>query len=227
VTRSTSLVRASSDLAGGALATATHGLAWLRTSAKPLHPAGGMYAGHIHRHGSEAGTGVAWLEEPGEDEVEARLSRAIGLPDRLPDIHGLAVRVHAAEGLADVLFATTGWGRTSRFLLTASRSHCSRPMTTLLPYRSATGPVVLGARSVDATTYELSWARPSGEWHAFGTLHLARRRSHDPDLSFDPVLHSVAGLDQYPSVVRLREPAYRRARQSRASAVNTSVHRPS
>ena len=52
--------------------------------------------GRIYRHGLDPGTGVPWIDEPGEDEV-VRLSRAIGLRG-LPDIHGLAVRVPVEGG---------------------------------------------------------------------------------------------------------------------------------
>ena len=53
--------------------------------------------GRIYRHGL-SGAGVPWLDEPGEDEVVVRLSRAIGLPGGLPDIHGLAVRIPSRTG---------------------------------------------------------------------------------------------------------------------------------
>jgi hypothetical protein len=77
-----------------------------------------------------------------------RESRSVGLPEGLPDIHGLAVRVTNPDGTpGDLLLATTGWGRLTRFVLTVSRTTYGRPMTTLLPYRTDAGPVLLGARS--------------------------------------------------------------------------------
>jgi hypothetical protein len=219
VTSFSSIPRLASSAGGALLAAGTQGVASLRRARKPLHPAGDVLTGRIYRQGSEEKTGVAWLDEPGEDDVDVRLSRAIGLPRSLPDIHGLAMRVHGDDGDGsggDILFASTGWGRVTRFVLTVSRHPRSRPLTTLLPYETDAGAVLLGADDVGAETYELSWARPAGDWHIFGVLRLSTRRSDDADISFDPVRHQLAGLRQYPSVSRLREPAYLRARRSRA-----------
>jgi hypothetical protein len=202
--------------AGGALlAGGTRVLATVRPALKPLHPRGVVLRARIYRHGSAVPTGVPWLDEPGEDDVVVRLSRAVGLPARLPDIHGLAIRVGSEDATADILFASTGWGRVSRFVLTASRDPRGRPLTTLLPYRTDTGAVLLGARSVGAETYELSWAHRAGDWHIFAVLRLSTEHAADQLISFDPVRHQVNGLHQYPSVVRLREPSYARARRSR------------
>jgi len=216
--------RAASSAGGTLLALAARGLAALRPARKPLHPQGDLFSGRLLRRGSDERTGVAWLDEPGEDEVTVRLSRAIGLPRDLPDIHGLALRVHGVSG-GDLLFATTGRGRLSRFLLTASRHPRGRPLTTLLPYETDSGALVIGAVGVEAETYELSWARPAGEWHAFATLRLSTHHSGDPEISFDPVRHQLTGLRQYPAVERLREPAYLRARRSRASETDPPPQR--
>jgi hypothetical protein len=213
-----------SSVGGALLAVGTQGVAALRPARKPLHPDGDVQVGRIHRSGSEEKTGVAWLDEPGEDDVDVRLSRAIGLPRTMPDIHGLALRVHAAEGDGDILFASTGWGRLTRFVLTASRHPRSRPFTTLLPYETDSGAVLLGADGTGAETYELSWARPAGDWHVFGVLRLATAHSDDADISFDPVLRQLPGLRQYPSVTRLREPAYLRARRARPHDANPTIN---
>lgn len=208
---------AGSSAAGQALATATRSLAAVRPAAKPLHPRGELVRGRLYRHGLWPATDVAWLDEPGEDDVVVRLSRAIGLPGALPDIHGLAVRIPVGDGShGDLLFASTGWGRFSRFLLTASRSPQGRPMTTLLPYRTPSGAVVVGARANGAESFELSCAAYDGEWRVFADLRLSSRPADDGDISFDPVQHQLPGLEQYPAVERLREPSYRRARDSRS-----------
>lgn len=207
------VVRAASSAGGAALAAATRGIAAVRPAAKPLHPLGVVRAGRLVRHGSITRSGVAWLDEPGEDDVLVRLSRAIGLPRGVPDIHGLAMRVTTPGNAGDLLLATTGWGRLGRFVLVPTRDAGSRPLTSLLPYRTAGGAVVLGARAAGADTYALSWAPYDGDWRAFATLHLGAR--HDGAVSFDPVRHQLTGLDQYPVVTRLREPAYLSARRSR------------
>jgi hypothetical protein len=208
------ITRTAASAAGAVLAGATRAVAALRPAVKPLHPAGVTLTGRIHRHGSEPLAGVPWLDEPGEDDVVVRLSRAVGLPAALPDIHGLAIRLRADEGDADLLLASTGWGRFSRFVLTASRDPSARPMTTLLPYRTQAGPLLIGARAMGPHSHTLAWAVRGGAWQTFGVLILSGETAADQDISFDPVRHQLPGLEQYPALVRLREPAYTRARAS-------------
>jgi hypothetical protein len=173
--------------------------------------------GRLFRTGAVPATGVAWLDEAGQDDVLVRRSRAIGLPGSVPDIHGLAVRVPRPDGgYGDLLLASTGWGRLTRFVLTASRSPQARPMTTLLPYRTDRGPLLLGARATGAESFELAVASPEGEWIRFGELRLSARPAGDPEISFDPVAHQRPGLEQYDAVERLREPAYQSARGTRS-----------
>jgi hypothetical protein len=90
-------------------------------------------------------------------------------------------------------------------------------MTTLLPYRGPYGPVLLGARANGAESFELSCATPDFDFRVFADLRLSRCAVDDQDVSFDPVRHQLPDLDQYPAVEMLREPAYRRARDSRSA----------
>ena len=211
-----SLGRAAATGGGLALGLAARGLGALRPAAKPLHPSGRVVTGRLRRHGLAAATGVRFLDEPGDEKVLVRESRSVGLPGRLPDIQGLAIRVTNPDGSpGDVLLASTGWGRLTRFLLTPSRTTYGRPMTTLLPYRTPQGPLLLGARSERAGVVQLSCALAGGPWRPFADLVVSDEDAGDPTVSFDPVLHPVPGLEQYPAVVRLREPAYHFARRSR------------
>lgn len=204
--------------AGGTLlAATTRAVAAVRPVAKPLHPRGEVVRGRLFRAGAVPTTGVAWLDEAGVDDVLVRRSRAIGLPGSVPDIHGLAVRVPRPDGgHGDLLLASTGWGRLTRFVLTASRSPQGRPMTTLLPYRTARGPVLIGARATGEESFELAVASPEGEWTRFAELRLSALPADDAEISFDAVAHQIPGLEQYDAVERLREPAYQTARASRS-----------
>ena len=217
--RSRSVVASVASAGGSVLASATAAVAAVRAAAKPLHPHGAVVAGVLRRHGAVPPTGAPWLDEQAVDAVLIRRSRAIGLPARLPDIHGLALRVPLAGEPAahgDLLFASTGFGPVSRFVLTPSRSPGGRPLTTLLPYATSGGPVVLGARASGDRSYELLVAPANGPWRAFADLELASVAGPDAMVSFDPVRNELPGLPNYPWVRRLREPAYLRARRSRA-----------
>ena len=199
---------------------AATGALTLRPAAKPFHPRGHVVTATLRRFGAEPTTGSEWLDTAGVDEVLVRQSRAIGLPAPLPDIFGLAVRVPIDEGYGDLLLASTGLGQLTRYALTAARSPQRRPMTTLLPYRTPAGPVLLSAVFRDETTIELSWAVRSGDWHRFAELSLAEAPGEEPDqmVSFDPVKNELPGLQTYDWVRRLREPAYLTARRSSRSA---------
>lgn len=198
---------------GAALAGGTRLLSAARQRTKPLHPAGTVLTARLHRHGVRPTTGVAWLDEPGTEDAIVRVSRALGLPTWLPDVHGLAIRVRVGDDWGDVLLADTGWRGPTRFLLRAGR-HARGPMTTLLPYRSPSGPLVLGARSTGADAYELCCAVGVGAWRPFATLVLdvTGDLQDDEGLRFDPLLHELPGLPAYDWVRRLREPAYATAR---------------
>lgn len=208
--------RLASSAAGLALAGATRAVAAVRTAGKPLHPRGRVVMGRLRRTGAEPPTGVAWLDETGDDEVLVRWSRAVGLPSPLPDIHGLALRVPRDDGgHGDLLFATTGLGRLTRFVLTASGTPYGRPLTTLLPYRTAHGPLLLAAVGTGEGRFEIACASPSGPWRHVAHLDLSDTEGPDPEISFDPVRNTVPGLAAYDLVRRLREPSYRTARRTR------------
>lgn len=189
-----------------------------RPADKPLHPRGAVVQGTLHRLGAEDKTGAGWLDQAGDDQVLVRQSRAIGLPAPVPDIYGLALRVPTGGGRhGDLLFASTGLGRLTRFTLTAARSPFQRPLTTLLPYRTPVGAVLLSAVFHDECRVELAWAVRSGVWNPFAELSLGEDSVKEADMpvSFDPVRNVLPGLEPYDWVRRLREPSYATARRSR------------
>lgn len=212
--------RAASTAGGQLLRAAIGAVDAVRPAAKPLHPVGVVTRGVLERYGSAVPSGVPWLDTSGDDDVVVRWSRAVGLPAPAPDVFGLAVRVDPDGGRpADVLFSTTGTGPLTRFALVPAFSP-QRAMTTLLPYRSARGPVLLRAVPQGDKAVELSWARGTGTWHPFATLRLrdATTTATDADVSFDPVVNPLPGLTAYDWVTRLREPAYRSARRARGDS---------
>jgi hypothetical protein len=214
-----SAARAASS-AGGQVLRAATAITGARPAAKPLHPRGSVVPGTLHRFGAHNKTGAAWLDQKGDDQVVVRQSRAVGLPSPLPDIFGLAVRVPTEGGRhGDLLFASTGLGRLTRFTLTPARSPYGRPLTTLLPFRTPAGAVLLSAVFRDESTVALAWAVRSGAWHSFAELLLHEDPVDEVDtpMSFDPVRNALPGLTTYDWVRRLREPAYITARRSRRS----------
>lgn len=217
--RGPALANHAAAVAGGILAGAARRLARARSAPKPLHPVGDVVTGTLTRTGS-TGSGVPWLDLPGADEVTIRLSRAVGLPDAVPDIHGLALRVPHRGGHADVLLANTGLGLITRFVLMPCRDIRSRPLTSLLPYLGPFGPLLLGARptSEDPMRFELLWSHWLSPWVRFADLWIDSVTGPDQDISFDPIANPVPGLEHYEWVRRLRSPAYRSAREESGRA---------
>lgn len=213
------VARAAATAGGQILRAATRGIS-ARPAMKPLHPHGSVARGTLRRFGGQVPSTVPWLDEAGEDAVLVRRSRAMGLPSVLPDIVGLAVRVPLEAGRhGDLLLASTGLGPVTRFTLIPSWSPHGRHLTTLLPYRTPAGPVVLAAVARDDDALDFSWALRSGAWHRFAELRVHHVPVEEGDLpmSFDPVRNVLPGLEIYDWVRRLREPAYATARASRRS----------
>jgi hypothetical protein len=211
-----------------------------RGSRKPLHPDGVVLPGTVHRDGAPTSWGAPWLDATGEHEATVRLSRSAGLPPPLPDVLGLALRVRVDGREADLLLSSAGRGRVGRFLLRPRRTPGRGMYTTLLPYRSPGGPVLIAAEpeqprrlppdpaglagglAADPMRFALSCAAPRGRWRQFGTLEVGGRVGQpsghtgvDAPISFDPVLNPLPGLELYDVVARVRARTYASARRAR------------
>lgn len=206
---------------GGYVLAAVIRVITVRPAAKPLHPRGRVLHATLRHRAPDPPTGVPWLDTAGEEPVLVRISRAVGLPRGLPDIHGVALRMALQQGPADLLFASTGAGAATRYLLTPARRLGGRPLTTLLPYRTRRGPLLLRLRVTADDRMDLLVAGAVGGWSAAGELLLGGT-SDDQMLEFDPVRHQVPGMGNYEWVRRLREPSYAlaRARRRRGDAKN-------
>ena len=216
------------DLAGRGFAAVFRAIKAVRP-VRPIHPRGISLVGELNLTGTAgraaaglpAASGIAWLDDAGTRQVRGRFSRSVGLPESLPDILGLALRTSGASGttgdagaagegditgagdgadVGDVLFASTGWGVPGRFMLLPKLDVGTARFTTLMPYRGANGPVLLGLRTLSlpgrATgradtggnfkdslgtgdwTLALHYATPAGRWVQAGVLHL---RAAAPD----------------------------------------------
>ena len=127
----------------------------------------------IGRRGAVGRTGVAWLDEAGTDHVAVRFSRSLDLPAPRPDILGMALRIATQPGqFGDVLLATTGTGLLGRYVLLPTCRYGLRAYTSLFPYRTLAGPLLLAAIPTAGSPrqYELAYAGrpdrgcPSRHW---------------------------------------------------------------
>jgi hypothetical protein len=165
---------------------------------------------------------AALLGERGEHEVTARLSKALSLPGRAPDVLGLAVRL---PGGVDLLLST-GIG----CLPVPRGSFTSGPYSSLTSYLYGTGLYRLIARPegprVPADPALLPGALERGPllFHLWaGGRYLARLRVHTAlpgrDLTFDPVLNSHPDLRPAGWTRRLRRAAYEGSREGRGASM--------
>lgn len=193
---------------------------------RPIHRNGVMLEG-VFTH-TRVFSGEEWLDSSGEEQVLARISRSVGLPDAVPDVVGLALRI----GDADVLLSTTGRGLPGRFVVQPRRSVVDGPFTSLMPFKGAGGPVLLAARregpgpglrtlsQLRSYGAELQWglfySRLRGPWTRFGTLTLRVADSQAGPPRFDPVGRPPAGLGTYEWARALRVPSYALAQKSGA-----------
>jgi hypothetical protein len=213
------------DLAGRAFAAAFRAVKAVRP-VRPIHPRGISLVGELVLTGAAGraaaglpgASGISWLDDAGTCQVRGRFSRSVGLPESLPDILGLALRVSPTSDtssragslgaggaddfdgagdsadVGDVLFASTGWGVPGRYMLLPKLDVGTARFTTLMPYKGANGPVLVGLRTLSlpgratgradtggnfkeslATgdwTLALSYASPAGPWVQAGLLHL-------------------------------------------------------
>jgi hypothetical protein len=207
---------------GRVLAVPLGGIARLRHG-KPMHPRGVVLDAVLERTGTTPPWGVPWLDRPGRDRAVVRLSRGAGLPDRLPDLLGLAVHLPGED--VDLLLSSTGRGRLSR-LVPAARRDPATTYGSIMGYRSAAGTLrlaAIGERTAGGSAdggnglvFALAAARGSGTFRPFGRLVLgAQVPAGDPDVRFDAVRRPPPGLRPDGPMARLRAPSYARARAGR------------
>jgi hypothetical protein len=189
--------------AAGSVLGQLFGTVALLRRTKPLHPRGVVLDAVVHRTGAPSRWGAAWLDEPGEDDGIARLSRSVGLPRQSPDLMGLALALRGPAGVRhDLLLATTGLGRLTRFVLIPRRDPATACYSCLFPYAAPGGRVVLAAVPVPAAGQQapaiprhpsnaplqflMLAAAPRGEWHRYGLLRLTAREGAqaDPPVSY-------------------------------------------
>jgi hypothetical protein len=200
-----------------------------------FHPFGVGFHGRLVPSGEGAGE-VPVLANPSAPLV--RLSRSFGLPERLPDPCGLALRIPDAYGPGchqDLLLVSSGAARVARHALLPSRGFCDRPYSTVLPYRLRDRVVMLGARAlagspgptlaelseraVGELEFELMLADLEGPWRPVARLSLAERMEPERTerLGLDPT-NTGGGLELAGLLNRLRGPAYRASQEGRAEA---------
>src|SRR4051812_26971680 len=206
------------DAAGRVVAVPLTALARVR-GGKPMHPRGVVFDARLTRTGPAHPWGLPWIDGREDADVLVRISRGAGLPARLPDLLGLAVRLRAtAPGVdpIDLLFSSAGEGRWTRSVPVLRRD-ASAVCTSIMAYRTPLGPVTLAARADGplpsdprrlptagpGRTFTLAAALERGAWEEF-----APPTPRAPRGPADPPGNVHAGLPAPPGL-RARGPLAR------------------
>lgn len=158
----------------------------------------------------------------GDHDAVVRISRGIGLPEALPDILGVAVKVLDAHGPGidqDLLLATSASGFPGHHVLVPTRRVTARAFSSVLPYTNARGERFLVGALPDDTTgrcFRLAVARVLGPWQPVGTVRLGDDLPEDrgQGLRFTP-WHTGGGLEPSGFLNRLRRGAYDGSQEGR------------
>lgn len=179
---------------GVASAIAFGGLSGLRR-ARIFHPDGAAFEATLDVHGTaNEDWGVPLLDEPARHRAIVRLSRGVGVPEPLPDVLGLALRVVDAHGRGrdqDLLLVTSGRLPVLRNAVLPASHFAGGQYSSVLPHRVDGALLLFGARPLladgsapprrladladAALRFELEVAPAAGEWSSVGTLELGRR----------------------------------------------------
>ena len=165
------LTRRLAGLAAIPAAAAFGGLGALRR-ARAFHPVGIAFIGTW----TAADDLVPPLEPSRPWPVVVRLSKGVGLPDTVPDVLGLAIRIvdlHGRGQHQDLLFASSGARGIGRMLLRPTADHGHATYSTVVPYETPIGKGLLWAQ-----------ARLTGDGEAPRSLATAAERAEAAQLTF-------------------------------------------
>jgi hypothetical protein len=97
------------------------------------------------------------LDRPGLYEVTLRASRAVGLPDPLPDLLGLAIKIPNANGPGrdqDLLLFSSASSPLARQTAVPATSFLDRHYSSISPYLVGGRPLLLGAVASRRVVYD-------------------------------------------------------------------------
>lgn len=197
--------------------------------ARFFHPDGIGFEGELTIAGNSPASEDTLLGAPGSHPAVVRFSRALGLPTRIPEILGVAVRlpdVHAPGEHQDLLLVSS-WrlngGRHA--LVPATRGFFGSFFSSLVPYSVGEETMMLGldpgsdhptpydleglAQTATGRAYTLCLAPFMGGWSAAGILTIGDRLPDAPveALRFNP-LNTGGGIRPAGPLQAFRAAAY-------------------
>lgn len=197
---------------------------------RPLHPAGVAFDATFLVEEATAPE-LALFARPGRYDAAVRFSRGFGLPEPLPEILSVAVKVRDAYGPGadqDFLMTASGDRPGLRHLFAWGRSHLTQTYSSVIPFSAAGTTVVFGAvphaapvpgerdlpelaarAAQDGMAFDLRMATLRGPWRTLGRLEVGRRlgEAEEQALTFNSDT-TGGGIAATGFVNRLRGAAY-------------------
>lgn len=178
--------------------------------AKSLHPYGVVHEATLTTDGTGP-AGSALLAGTGEHRALVRFSKSFGLPEPLPDLLGMAIRVLDAYGPdrhQDLLMVTSVDAPVLHHLFVPADDIRRRPYTSSLPYGAGDERFLVGAVPA-GDAFDLSVAPLSGRFRRVGRVELGRPLPDDANgIRFNVVHNTGGGLAPVGVINRMRELAY-------------------
>lgn len=187
-----------------------------------IHAKGAAFSATLKVLPAAGWIGVPLASGPSERRAVLRLSRAVGLPDAVPDVLGFAVRVFDADGaggVQDLLLASSGTLPVLRHALTPRRDPLSTAYTSITPLDVCGQRLLVGALPrntrgrAEGSWFDLATAPLRGDWTTFAELHIGAPLTEEESdaIGFD-VAHDAGGFRADPVLRRLRALSYPAAR---------------
>lgn len=219
---------------------------------RAFHPFGFGYEGtlQIERRPTHP-TGARLFDDAGSHRAIVRASRALGLPDSLPDLLGLAIRLPDAHGEGrhqDFLLVTSADGPIlHHLLLFAPGGFFGQSYSSILPYRIGSSIRLVGAlprrppiaadgsdlEALDEAVadhqarFDLALSSLGGRWQPHGVLSLQERMPDEEAeaLCFNP-WNTGGEIRPTGPFMGLRDPSYRGSQRARGADPGPPVMDP-
>lgn len=208
---------------------------------RPLHPAGVAFEAELVVDEPRLRAARLFARR-GRRRCVVRFSRGFGLPEPVPELMSLAVKVPGAYGPGrdqDLLMAATGERPVLRHVFAWGGTHLDRAYSTVLPFRVGERTMLFGAAprrpalstrrpgdlpeleaaaAAGELAFDLRVATPTGPWRTIARLDVGRRLPDDEEeaLRFNSS-NAGGGIEAVGLVNRVRDAAYEAAHRGRAA----------
>ena len=197
---------------------------------RPLHPEGWAYEAELVIDEPRI-RGARLFSVRKRRRALVRFSKGFGLPDPVPDLMSMAIKVPDAYGPGrdqDILLAAAGQRPVLRHLFAFGGDHLRRAYSSIFLFRVGERTLLFGAAprrgagdlreaaAAGELEFDVRVATPSGPWRTVARLEVGRELSDDEEesLAFNSS-NTGGGIADVGLVNRVRDAAYDAAAQGR------------